>query len=1673
MKKYYLYILLLLFVSNRLFAQHNPSSYYATNPNSQYGTAGTITINGTLADWSNAKLIAQGVANDDPRIFKGSHEGPVYDLYALYASWDATNLYLMWQYSNVTDVSDPAQGFPISDNGKPWNGNIPICIALDIDPNLQTDGLIDGTTNSVWANGKFNTFANGTDHLLMFSSKPNVGQPALFKMNANGKFDYTTTYAIPFTTAGITYMYGDACLPSTLYGINSNGGSGFVPANLATGTYIDFKANANHTATQETFYEMKIPLAALGITQSYLENNGIGAMVISTFGQSAIESLPHDNATLDNATLAYSADASTSKEKEDEDNFTAPMARIGHAFVACGVTEIPAITPATTSILIGNSTTLTASGCGATQTYKWDSGQTTAAITVSPTTTTSYKAKCVGTCEGAYSAATTVTVTCTAPTEVPSITPTSGSINVGSTISLTASGCGATQTYKWNSGQTTAAITVSPSSTTSYNVKCVSSTGCEGTTSANATVTVTGGASCSTFTWDNATVYFLLIDRFNNGSTANDAAYGRQSDPAGGFMGGDFKGITQKITDGYFDNLGVNALWVTAPYEQMHGYVAGYGSDPAFQKHYAYHGYYPLDFTQPDAAYGTKNEFKAMVDSAHAHGIRIMMDIVMNHLAYDNQGDVNEYLGGFSSADATNAGWCNWWGSSWIRKANGYCATAPGGDDLTMSLAGLPDVKTEVTTGAASTTAGLPPLLQTKWGATKENRLSAEVASLDAYFTSTGKPKTPRHYIIKWLTDWVKDYGVDAFRIDTYKHVGRDAWGELNDAADVALAQWKAANPTKKLDDKPFWSVGEWWGHGIGKNSEAVTTGKTDALINFNFKGVAGSPTALEGTYSSYASTLNPDPTWNALSYISSHDDGMFDRNDLMDAGTSLLLAPGAVQIYYGDETARPLGTVASGTDQPTRSFMNWNSINTNVLTHWQKLGKFRKAHPAIGAGSHAQIAASPYTFSRSITSNEVCGGCDKVVVVIGASGSTTVSVGSMFTNGTLLKDAYTGNTATVSGGNVTFSAGSNGVILIENPAGCVTCTPPTEIPTVAANPTTIEYGQSTTITASGCAAGQTYEWETGQTTASISVSPTSSPTTYKAKCVGTDGCKGSLSAAASVTVNNIPALTVYFKRPTAWTVVPKIYAWTGASTAQTAAWPGTAMTLHCGNWYKHTFAAGVTNVNMVFNDGTGTVLGTNKTADITGVSADSRYDGTVSMTATTMTAGTPTDCPCTPPSQIPTVVVNPTSINVGESSTLTASGCGAGQTYKWETGQTTASITVSPATTTIYKAKCVAADACEGNLSAGTTVTVNGGASNEAKVYFKLPTTWTAGAPKIHYWNVTPTNAAAPNTTWSGLAMVSEGNSWYSYTFPSGTTSANIIFNNSGSPQTNDLTISTFPAWFMSDCAGTVNGKFGTNGNWVFSDPRTTQTGSYDVFLNNTASWATPFAYVFPAGGSGTPAWPGTAMTLVSGSTYKLTLTSSPVCIIFSNNGATQTANLSTSNPGGTWSNGTNTWTPNCIPPAAPTVSASPSSIVSGATSTLTASGCSGTVSWFDVATGGTALATGATYTTSALTANKTYYAECASAANCVSATRGSATITVATCGSTNINLVSTVNDISTGTVKHETDGAITATNKIIGTSINAKYDAKKSITLDAGFEIRATGANVFQAYIDGCGNN
>jgi len=492
------------------------------------------------------------------------------------------------------------------------------------------------------------------------------------------------------------------------------------------------------------------------------------------------------------------------------------------------------------------------------------------------------------------------------------------------------------------------------------------------------------GPGADRFTWDNATVYFVITDRFANGRTDNDHSYGRQSDgkdEIGTFHGGDFAGLTARLD--YLQSLGVNALWLSPPYEQMHGWVGG--GDRGDFRHYAYHGYYALDFTRLDANMGTEDELRTLIREAHARGIRVLFDVVMNHPGYGTLQDMQDYgFGGIhegfeaylparwgdwqpkagenfhayhSLINYDHPDWAKWWGRDWVRAGIYDYDTAPsaGIDPVKGSLAFLPDFKTE-----SSAAVGLPTFLK--------NKPDTRATELPG--------ATVRQYLITWLTQWVRDYGIDGFRVDTVKHVEPQAWAQLKEAATAALADYRARHPGGFSED--FWMVGEVFPHGVTKS--AYFDQGFDALINFDFqrryaaRGAACLAT-LEPVFTEYAQALNNDPAFNVMTYISSHDTELFSTRAKDDpvlqkkAAAALLLLPGAVQVYYGDESGRRKGPGGSDPMQGTRSSMNWADIDGGkadaVLAHWRKLGQFRAHHPAVGGGAHQKLGEAPYAFAR------------------------------------------------------------------------------------------------------------------------------------------------------------------------------------------------------------------------------------------------------------------------------------------------------------------------------------------------------------------------------------------------------------------------------------------------------------------------------------------------------------------------------------------------------------------------------------------------------------------------------------------------------------------------------------------------------------------------------------
>lgn len=521
------------------------------------------------------------------------------------------------------------------------------------------------------------------------------------------------------------------------------------------------------------------------------------------------------------------------------------------------------------------------------------------------------------------------------------------------------------------------------------------------------------------FLWENANIYFLLTDRFNNGDTSNDINFNRNDKTAvmRGFMGGDIAGVIQKLEEGYFQKLGITALWLTPWFEQIHG-----STDEGTGVTYGYHGYWTKDWTSMDPNFGSEEEVARLIELAHSQGIRIVMDVIINH------------TGPVTELDPA-------WPQEWVR-TEPACDYQSYSSTLNCTLVeNLPDIRT-----GSDKEVSLPPGLIEKWE--KEGRLDQEMAELDAFFQRTGYPRAPRYYIIKWLTDLVKEYGIDGYRLDTTRHIEEGVWKELFGEAAAAFQQWRLDNPEKVLDQSDFYMVGEVYGYGISSDrlfhfpDTAVDYFAEDihSLINFDFKYNATG--TYEELFSLYSEKLHTSLKGKGvLNYLTSHDDGgPFDKERLkpMEAATKLLLSPGSCQIYYGDESCRNLVIPDANGDATLRGPMNWEEIEENasrngfvigeVMEHYQKLGVFRREHPSVGAGLHQEISPDPYIFSRSYAGN---GYSDKVVVGLDLKkGEKVLTTGEIFEDGTLLYDYYSGSQYKVKNGEVRINSEYDIVLL-------------------------------------------------------------------------------------------------------------------------------------------------------------------------------------------------------------------------------------------------------------------------------------------------------------------------------------------------------------------------------------------------------------------------------------------------------------------------------------------------------------------------------------------------------------------------------------------------------------------------------------------------------------------
>lgn len=166
--------------------------------------------------------------------------------------------------------------------------------------------------------------------------------------------------------------------------------------------------------------------------------------------------------------------------------------------------------------------------------------------------------------------------------------------------------------------------------------------------------------------WRDGILYFAIVDRFADGDPKNNQSVDKNA--KGTFHGGDLAGLRRELDE--LADLGVTAIWITPVVKNIDGFVTGAGFPD-----WGYHGYWADDFYRLDPRFGTEADLKALVDDAHARGMKVLLDVVYNHAGYDSN-----YL-----KDPKTRGWFR-------TESLGTC----GQDDLTSCVSGLPDFKTEL-----------------------------------------------------------------------------------------------------------------------------------------------------------------------------------------------------------------------------------------------------------------------------------------------------------------------------------------------------------------------------------------------------------------------------------------------------------------------------------------------------------------------------------------------------------------------------------------------------------------------------------------------------------------------------------------------------------------------------------------------------------------------------------------------------------------------------------------------------------------------------------------------------------------------------------------------------------------------------------------------------------------
>ncbi|MEZ4390656.1 MAG: alpha-amylase family glycosyl hydrolase [Polyangiales bacterium] len=508
------------------------------------------------------------------------------------------------------------------------------------------------------------------------------------------------------------------------------------------------------------------------------------------------------------------------------------------------------------------------------------------------------------------------------------------------------------------------------------------------------------------FTWQGATIYMAMVDRFVNGSTSNDPAPTAGVDPRADFQGGDFQGLRARIADGTLDRLGVRALWIAPVNRNPDGpFLASNGRNQVM----GYHGYWPTRGREVDPRFGGEEGLHALIAEAHAHGIRVLQDFVVNHVHRDH-----EYFRAHPE----------WFRTGCVCGTNNCDWTARRLDCLFTDY--LPDVNWSVPEAAAQFVDDAAfwidrfDLDGLRVDAVKhvEDIVAYNLrARLHDEFEATGQ----RVFLTGETAMGWSDCGLDCNRgeYDTIsRYIGPNA---LDGQADFVLYH---AVPYRAFssDARGMLHVDYW----TQQSAQQYPAGSVMTPY------VGSHDTARFTTLASYrGQSPGLDPSipgrqWDDVAEAP-RDASAYARHRL--AMTWVLTIPGAPLVYYGDEYGE-WGGADPNNRRLWRAEAALNADERATLAHVRAAGSARRELVALRVGEYASVAATEETllFARRAPSSAA------LVALSRADAPRTVTArlpGGLFTDGTVLRDRLGGASVTVTGGAVSVSLGPWGSAIL------------------------------------------------------------------------------------------------------------------------------------------------------------------------------------------------------------------------------------------------------------------------------------------------------------------------------------------------------------------------------------------------------------------------------------------------------------------------------------------------------------------------------------------------------------------------------------------------------------------------------------------------------------------